>query len=82
MLRTTEFNPQQKVNVKSIDGSIIETYSIVPIRIQEAELKILFHYHLVNRQVELVYDGIVSRDFLQHTTAKVCYESTTVLSKR
>jgi hypothetical protein len=35
----------------------------------------------VNKQVELVYDGIVGRDFLQHTRAKVCYESNTVTFK-
>jgi hypothetical protein len=31
--------------------------------------------------MELVYDGIVGRDFLQHTRAKVCYGSNTVTFK-
>jgi hypothetical protein len=35
----------------------------------------------VNRQVELDYDGIVGRDFPQHTRAKVCYDSNTVTFK-
>jgi hypothetical protein len=32
--------------------------------------------------VELVYDGIVGRDFLQHTRAKECHDSKTVTFKK
>jgi hypothetical protein len=42
LLGTTEFDPQQKVNVKSIDGSIVETHGIVNICVHEGELNIPF----------------------------------------
>jgi hypothetical protein len=67
--------------VGSIDGSVVETHGVVNICVHEGELKITFDFHLVNKQVELVYDGIVGRDFLQHTRAKVCYDSNTVTFK-
>jgi hypothetical protein len=53
----------------------------VNICIHEGELNILFDFQLVNKQVELVYDGTVGRDFLQHTRARVCYDSNTVTFK-
>jgi hypothetical protein len=67
--------------VKSVDGSIVETHGVVKICVHEWELKIPFDFHLVNKQVELVYDGIVGGEFLQHTRAKVCYDSNTVTFK-
>jgi hypothetical protein len=42
------------------------------------ELEIPFEFQLVSKQVELVYDGILGRNFLQHTKARVCYDSNTV----
>jgi predicted aspartyl protease len=81
LLGTTEFDPQQKVKVKSIDGSIVKTHGIVNICVHKGELNIPFDFHLVNKQVELVYDGIVGRDFLRHTRVKVCYVSNTVTFK-
>jgi hypothetical protein len=81
LLGTTESDPQQKVKLKSIDGSVVETHGIVKLCVHEGELKIPFDFHLVNKQVELVYDVIVGRDFLQHTRAKVCNDSNTVTFK-
>jgi predicted aspartyl protease len=77
LLGTTEFNPKQRVKVKSVDGSIVETHGVVKICAHEGNQI----FHLVNNQVELVCDGIVGRDFLQHTGAKVCYNSNTVTFK-
>jgi hypothetical protein len=33
---------------------------------------------LVNKQVDLVYDGIIGRDFLRSTQARICYDNNTV----
>jgi hypothetical protein len=44
--------------------------------IQEGNFKVQFPFHLVNKQVDLVYDGIIG--LLQKTRAKICYESKTV----
>jgi hypothetical protein len=81
LLGTTGFDSQQKVKVRSIDGSIAETRGIVKIWVHDGELNIPFDFHLVNKQVELVYDGIVGRHFVQHTRAEVCYDSNTVIFK-
>jgi hypothetical protein len=78
LLGTTEFDSQQKAKVKSIYGSSVETHGTVNICIHNGELNILLDFHLLNKKVELVYDGIMGRDFLQHTRGTVCFESNTV----
>ncbi len=35
-------------------------------------------FQLVNKQMDIPCDGILGRDFLQGTRAKVCYETRTV----
>ena len=78
LIGSTEFEPENKVKLKGVDGSTIETFGTIRANITEGNLKFPFDFHLVNRQVDLVYDGIVGRDFLQKAQAKICYNSRTV----
>ena len=41
-------------------------------------VSIVHDFQLVHKQVDILCDGILGRDFLQHARAKVCYESRTV----
>jgi hypothetical protein len=47
----------------------------------EGEQKIPFKFYLVNKQVDLAYDGIIGRDFLRNMQAKICYDSNTIVIK-
>jgi hypothetical protein len=75
LIGTTEFEPRQKVRLKSFDGSIVETHGLVSANIQEGKAKIPFKFQLVNKQVDLEGDGIIGKDFLQKMKAQICYES-------
>jgi hypothetical protein len=48
----------------------MEAHGIVQICVHEEELKILFGFHLVTKQAELIYSRILGRDFLQDTKPK------------
>jgi hypothetical protein len=78
LLGDTEFDPDSKLKVKCVDGALVETYGTVEACIQEGNFKVQFPFHLVNKQVDLIYDGIIGRDLLQKTRAKICYKSKTV----
>jgi len=69
------------VKVKCVDGSPMETYGILEARIEFRNSSIVHDFQLVNKQVDIPCDGILGRDFLQRTRAKVCYESRTVTLK-
>jgi hypothetical protein len=69
------------MRVKIIDSSIVESHGVVKLCVHEGKLKIPFDLNLVNQKVELFYDGIVGRDFLQLTWANVCFDSNTVTFK-
>jgi hypothetical protein len=60
--------------VRGVDGSVVQTYGVIEVEVQEGNFRVRFPFHLVNKQVDLVYDGILGRDFLQSTKAKICYE--------
>jgi hypothetical protein len=82
LLGDTEFDPQKRVKVKSLEGSIIETHGFLELNIHEGTIEIPFPFHLVSKQVELVYDGIMGRDFLQHTKARVGFGNNTVTFRK
>jgi hypothetical protein len=63
------YNPDGKVKVKGVDGSIIETLGTVRTVVTAGFLKIPFTFQLVNRQVDIPCDGILGRDFLEHSGA-------------
>jgi hypothetical protein len=69
-----EFEPDRRVKVRGIDGSVVQTYGVIEVQVQEGNFGVRFPFHLVNKQVDPVYDGILGRDFLQSTKANICYK--------
>jgi hypothetical protein len=64
--------------MKSVDGSIIETHGSIRANIVEELIQISFSFQLVSKQVDLVGDGILGRDFLQQLQAQICYRTKTI----
>jgi hypothetical protein len=63
---TAEFEPNEKVRVKSVDGSVIETHGSRETKIREGIVEIPFTFQLVSKQVDIKCDGILGRDFIIH----------------
>jgi hypothetical protein len=82
LARGTEFDPNQKVKIKSVNGSIVKTHGTLVLHIFGEGVVSPFKVHLVNKQVDLVYDGILGSDFLRHTQATICYEEGVVTFKQ
>jgi hypothetical protein len=61
---TTEFEPRDRVLVKGVDGSTLETHGSIETRIQGG-LEIPYSFQLVSRQIDLRGDGILGRDFFK-----------------
>jgi hypothetical protein len=61
---TAEFEPKDRVRIKNIEGSVIETHGSTETRIQDGGIDIPFRFQLVSQQVDLKGDGILGRDFL------------------
>jgi hypothetical protein len=59
------FDPNSKIKMKGVDGSVIETYRTVKTVMNADFLKIPFPFHLVNKQVDIPCNGILGRDFLE-----------------
>jgi len=78
LLGTAEFEPRDRVGVKSVEGSIIETQGSIETKILEGSLQIPFHFQLVSKQVDLLGDGILGQDFLKQKQAQICYQSRTL----
>jgi hypothetical protein len=74
LIGTTEFEPQQKVRLKNVDGSTVETYGLVQAHVQEGRTSIHVEFQLVNKQVDIEGDGILGKDFLQKMKAQICYK--------
>jgi hypothetical protein len=51
----------------------------VNVCLSDGRLKIEFKFKLVNKQVDLAYDGIIGRDFLQETRATIYFKNNTVV---
>jgi len=64
--------------VKSVEGSVIETHGSIETKILEGSLQIPFRFQPVSKQVDLLGDGILGRDFLKQMQAKICYWSRTL----
>jgi hypothetical protein len=52
LIGSTRFDPQQKVKLKSIDGSVVETLRLVEAQVRERKLTILMKFQLVNKQIQ------------------------------
>lgn len=59
LLGTVKFEPKEKVRVKSVDGTIIETHGSIKATVREGQVKVPFTYQLVSNQVDIQGDGIV-----------------------
>ena len=62
LLGTTEFEPRDRVRVKGVDGSTLETHGSTETLIKADGLEIPYSFQLVSRQIDLSGDGILGRD--------------------
>ena len=74
LLGTTDFEPKDRVRVKGVDGSKLETHGSIEARIQVGGLEIPYSFQLVSHQIDLRGDGILGRDFLKAMQAHICYK--------
>jgi len=65
LLATAEFEPRDRVHVKSIKGSMIETHGSLETQVLEDEMSIPYRLQLVSKQVDLKGDGLIGRDFFK-----------------
>jgi len=73
LLGTAEFEPRDRVRVKRVEGSMIETHSSLDTQVLEGEMSIPYRLQLVSKQVDLKGDGILRRDFLKAMRDRICY---------
>jgi hypothetical protein len=78
MLGTAEFEPKESMRIRNVEGSVIETYGSIETKLLEGNEEIPFKLQLVNKQVDLLGDGILGRDFLEQMQARICYTSHTL----
>ena len=78
LIGTKEFEPQNRVQIRSVDGSVLETHGSIETDICEGPTQIPFCFQLVSNQIDLPGDGILGRDFLKQTQARLCYVSNTL----
>jgi hypothetical protein len=78
LIGTKEFEPRNRVKIRSVDGSVLETHGSIETNICEGLTQIPFCFQLVSNQIDLPGDGIVGRDFLKQTQARLCYVSKTL----
>jgi hypothetical protein len=71
LLGTAEFEPTDRVRVKSIEGSVIEIHGSIETQIRGEGIDIPFHFQLVSKQVDLKGDGILGHDFLELMQARI-----------
>ena len=74
LLETAEFEPKDRVRVKSVEGCVIETHGSIETRIREGRIDIPFRFQLVSKQVDLKGDGIIGHDFFKLMEAQICYK--------
>ena len=70
---TAELEPRDRVPVKSVEGSMIETHGSLETQVLEGEMRIPYRLQLVSKQADLKCDGILGRDFLKVMRARICY---------
>lgn len=76
--KTRRFEPDNKVKVKSVNGSVIEILGTVKTVAKADFWKMPFMFHLVNKQVDVPCDGITGRDFFERSGAQICYATRTL----
>jgi hypothetical protein len=78
LIGSTKYDPERKVRVKSVSGSLIETHGAIEAVIELRNSSITHEFQLVNKQVDIPCEGILGRDFFQHAKAQICYETQSV----
>jgi hypothetical protein len=78
LIGTTEFESQQKVRLKCIDGSVVETHGLVKTQVREGKVSIPMEFQFVNKQV---ISKETEKDFLTKMKAQICYKSKSVKFK-
>ena len=58
-LGTMKFEPREKIRVKNVVGTIIETHGSIKATVREGQLEVPFTYQLVSNQVDIQGDGIL-----------------------
>jgi hypothetical protein len=74
LLSTAEYEPKDRVRVRGVEGSSIETHGTVETKILESEISIPYRLQLVSKQVDVRCDGILGRNFLQAMSVSICYK--------
>jgi hypothetical protein len=64
LIGSTEYDPERKVRVKSVSGSLIETHGATEAVIELKNSLITNEFQLVSKQIDVPCDGILGRDFL------------------
>jgi len=59
LLGRVKFEPKEKVRVKSVDGTIIETHGSLKATVREGQVEVTFTCQLVSNQVDIQGDGIL-----------------------
>ena len=59
LLGTAQFEPRDRVRVKRVEGSVIETHGSNETKILKGSLQIPFRFQLVSKRVDLLGDGIL-----------------------
>jgi hypothetical protein len=73
--KTKQYEPEGRVQVKSVNGSTIQTMGTVQTVMYEGSVRKPFTFQLLDKRIDLPCDGILGRDFLAHAGAKICYET-------
>ena len=73
--KTKQYDPEGRVQVKSVNGSIIQTIGSVQAVMYEGSVRIPFTFQLLDKRIDLPCDGILGRDYLAHSGARICYET-------
>ena len=63
-LGTAEFESKDRVRVKRVEGSVVETHGSLETRIRKGGIDISFRFQLVSQRVDLKGRGILGRNFL------------------
>ncbi|XP_023705571.2 uncharacterized protein LOC111863458 [Cryptotermes secundus] len=74
LIESTEYDPERKVRVKSVSGSLIETHGVIEAEINLANSSITHEFQLAKKQIDIPCDGILGRDFFQNAKAQICYD--------
>jgi hypothetical protein len=56
---STEYDPKRKARVKSVSGSLIETYGAIEAVIELENSSITHAFQLVKKQIDIPCDGIL-----------------------